>query len=342
MKPKSSSEIERISHFLDSLKNEAWLRNARRKSWWPDYLFHFTNIPNAVSILREGALLSRDEVHARGLMATDNASPEIIANTADEWKDYARLYFRPRTPTQYNNEGFRPLSDRSLNSHCPAPIYFFFDSKEVLKRSDVRFTAVNIATNPDILSTAAELEQIPFNHVYHDTPIYPGTPEAEEKRNIIHRRNAEVIVPNQLDLGALRYIVCRSQAEQETFLHFLPQTTRRRWRNKLRNLRIDTNRKPVFFKYWAYVESANLSSSHLTFHFNRPLEILGTFQADVYVTDAISGNNFRWTNPAFTASKPLPIDLVDHIGRPLSDYFVRLTLDGDLAFADRYQDDLPW
>ena len=42
----------RISRFLTDLKKEAWLGIARR--WRPNYLFHFTDIQNAVSILKTG------------------------------------------------------------------------------------------------------------------------------------------------------------------------------------------------------------------------------------------------------------------------------------------------
>ena len=333
MKPKPISESRRIWRFLDGLKKEAWLG---ANSWWPGHLFHFTNIPNAVSILREDALLSRNEVQSRGLTVTDNASSIIIANTADEFKNYARLYFRPKTPTQFHNEGFKHPQERYHNAHCPVPIFFIFDSKSVLNRSDVRFTEGNLAANPAVLSTAAELERIPFDLVYHDTPIYPDTPDAE-KRIITFHKQAEVIVPRQLDLGALQSIICRSQAEYETFLHLLPQNVRMRWQNKIG---ID-NRKYLFLKRWTYVESAELSSSRMTFHFNRPLKPLGPFHAAIYVTDAINGARFRWPDILVTADKPLPIDL-DHT-EPLSDYFVRLTLAGQTAFTGRYQDNsLPW
>lgn len=330
MKPKPRSEIRRISRFLDALKKETWLG---ANSWWPDYLFHFTDILNAVSILREGALLSRNEVQSRGLMATDNASPEIIGNTDDKWKGYARLYFRPRTPTQASNEGFRPPQRWNYNAHCPVPIYFIFDSKSVLARPDARFTTGSLATNstPDILSKAADLEQIPFDLVYHDAKF-----SMSERSSIVFRRHAEVIVPRQLDLDALRYIVCRSQAEYETFLHLLPQNARMRWSDRLR---LDSSRKPVFLKHWTYVESANLSSSRLTFHFNESSETLGPFYAEAYINHTISPRKFRWQNTSFTANKSLNLNLPSDI----SDYFVFLTLDGQLAFADRYQDNgLPW
>jgi hypothetical protein len=138
----------RIRKVLRDLKNAPWLVTAR--AWWPDYLFHFTDIRNAVSILREGALLSRQEATERGVMVTDNASQEIISQTDDKWQDHVRLYFRPRTPTQYRNEGFRPSDQRELGAHCPVPVYFLFDSFQVLSREDSLFSGGNLASEPQV------------------------------------------------------------------------------------------------------------------------------------------------------------------------------------------------
>jgi hypothetical protein len=63
---------------------------------------------NAIKILESGQLLSRKKLIEAGEMITDNASAEVIDNTDEAWKGYVRLYFRPRTPTQHNNQGFRP------------------------------------------------------------------------------------------------------------------------------------------------------------------------------------------------------------------------------------------
>ena len=41
-------------------------------------------------------------------MRSDNASQSVISVTMDDAKDYARLYFRPLTPTQFHNEGYKP------------------------------------------------------------------------------------------------------------------------------------------------------------------------------------------------------------------------------------------
>ena len=329
MRPRPSSDVRGISRFLAGLKNSAWLGTAKR--CWPDYLFHYTDIENALSIIREGALFSRNEAQSRGLMSTDNASPNIIDNTNDEWKDYVRLYFRPKTPTQFRNEGFRPIENRYQNAHCPLPIYFVFDSKEILTLPGCRFSDGNLAAaSSNVFSTAADLENMPFKHIYHE-----GSIPKDARSQITFHKNAEVIVPNQLGLSALRYIVCRSQAEYETFLHLLPRNARARWRN---NVRIDNHWTRLFFKRWAYVESVELDSSHIAFHFNKSPE---PFHAKVSVTDTLSGKQFALEDQELSVDNSLVFNLSD--AAPLFDYFALLTLDGQIAYAGRYQsDDLPW
>ena len=321
-----------IARFLADLKKEEWLGTAR--SWWPDYVFHFTDLQNAVSILKTGALLGRVEAQKRGLMDTDNASQEVIDSTDDEWQDYVRLYFRPRTPTQYRNEGFRPVEQRWQGAHCPVPIYFLFDFKSVLSCADSRFTDGNLASNPKVFSSVPDLKQIPFEYVYHDSSI----PD-ELKSEIIFRRHAEVIVPKRMGLEALRYIVCRSQAEYETLLHLLPKSTLGRWGHKI----IRDYQTRLFFKRWIYVQSAELHSSHVGLNFNKAQQYQdrGTFHADVSVTDTLSGRTLGiWSDQEFTADDHLRLSLSNG---PFWDYTVRLSLDRQIAYADRYQDDsLPW
>lgn len=99
--------------------------NRDKKKVWTSFCFHFTNLNNAVSILQNGMLVSRKKALESGIMENENASIDVINQTDEEWNKYVRLYFRPRTPTQYNNEGFRSKSNLgSLQAHCPFPVFF--------------------------------------------------------------------------------------------------------------------------------------------------------------------------------------------------------------------------
>lgn len=53
-------DAEQIKQFLDNLAQESWVKRSERH-WWPRFLFHYTDVKNAVSILRDNRLLSRQE-----------------------------------------------------------------------------------------------------------------------------------------------------------------------------------------------------------------------------------------------------------------------------------------
>jgi hypothetical protein len=213
-------DADRIAARLKSLENEPWLGAAR--AWWPAFLFHTTEIENAAKILDAGKLLSRSRCEALGLLSSDSASKQVLAQTDPRWKQCVRLYFRPRTPFQFHNEGFRPLGQHGrLEAHCPVPIVFLFDSRSVLSRRDVLFSNGNLAAaGAEIGSTAEFFECLPFQQIYHDTWL-----SEDEKRSIVFSRHAEVIVPGELDLGPLRVVWCRSAAERETLQSLLSPST---------------------------------------------------------------------------------------------------------------------
>ncbi len=322
-------EIAEIRQHLANLRQADWLGPARQ--WWPDCLFHCTDITNAASILRQGELLSRSLAVSTSQLAVDIAAPEVIAHTNPQWQDYVRLYFRPKTPTQYQNEGFRPVGQREFDSHCPVLVYFIFDALAVLSREDCLFTEGNAAAVAATPSGAVSfLKQIPFDLVYHDSWFDPS-----ERRQIVHRRAAEVLVPQRMGLESLRYIGCRSPAERETLWYLLPRNTRSRW---LRQIVI----KPSLFnRKWTFVERVEMSDTQLVFRFNRSSEPPGPFDAQVVLQDTAIGCEDRWHYEAYQAKATLEISLRNLRNSP--DYTARLSLDNQLAYANRYQkDDLPF
>jgi len=160
----NSNKYQKIKQVIDSIKNEKWLQN----KWWPNYLFHFTDISNAVKILTKEKFLSRSTLEKQGNFK-DIASSEVINNTREKWKEYVRLYFRPKTPTQYRNEGIRPAGKIELGAHCPVPIYFLFDSISILTKEDIYFTNGNLAAkgcNPK--NDIKDFENLPFEKIYHN------------------------------------------------------------------------------------------------------------------------------------------------------------------------------
>lgn len=208
-----SDIIYKATHFLPPN-----LRNITK------FAFHFTDINNASSILNRGKLLSRNRAIEQGLMINDNASTDVIVGTDEEVHDFARFYFRPKTPTQYYNEGIHSLNEihSELNAHCPVPVFFLFDINKLLEKDDVYFTHESLASHYYVekynyQEHPQNLIDAPFNHIYHYNPIQGG----ENTQKIIKRRHAEILVDEECDLSFLKLIVCRNSAELRTLKSLL-------------------------------------------------------------------------------------------------------------------------
>ena len=216
------ADAEQIRQALKALEREPWLRSGERR-WWPKFIFHHTDIRNAVGVLRDGCLYSRTRAEQLGKLAVSSGSTSILAGTNPEIKDCVRLYFRPKTPTQFYAEGIQSkdtlAQSRYPSAHCPVLIFFLFDSAQILTCADCRFSDQGLNNaGAAILSTAEELKNLPWQKIYHNTRFDRSR---IEESDIARRRQAEIIVPRDLKLDALKYIYCRSVAEKETLLHLL-------------------------------------------------------------------------------------------------------------------------
>ena len=335
MSQRRRREIGAIRRHLEAIKQAPWMDQARR--WWPNHLFHCTDILNVVNILRNGELLSRVQAEETQSLAVDIAGPGIIAQTESQWQDYVRLYFRPRTPTQYRNEGFRPRGQWEYDAHCPVPVYLLFDAISVLSEAESLITDGNLASSCTIpTGSIASFQKIPFNLVYHDTWFDPA-----EGASIVYHRNAEVLVAKRLGLEAVQMIRCRSQAEYATLLHLLPPGTLGRWVDKIG---VQPNLH-LFHNKWTFVERVEMSSEHLIFRFNKGTETPGPFDARVEITElpTTSPKHYIWHDEQFQTRPNDVLNIALHRLQNPQDYSVRLLLDQQLGFASRYQEeDLPF
>ncbi|MEL4029716.1 DarT ssDNA thymidine ADP-ribosyltransferase family protein [Caldifermentibacillus hisashii] len=186
------------------------------------YAFHFTDVNNAANILNHGKILSRNKALLKGVMINDNASREVITGTNEYVHDYVRFYFRPKTPTQYHNEGIRARDEihPELQAHCPIPVFFLFDINKLLKKTNTYFSHESLASHYEVpiynyLNSYEEFTNAPFYHIYHYNSI-PYEMPFEDRQAIVKRRQAEIIVKDECDLVDLKRIYCRNINELET------------------------------------------------------------------------------------------------------------------------------
>lgn len=185
--------------------------------WWPQFAFHFTDVTNATRILETGFIYSRTEAKDLGLMQNDNASKQVIDMTQTAAKSCARFYFRPLTPTQFNNEGFKHPAlryDGDLNANVPVPVFFLFDLVELLSMPGVSFSEYGQSGHGyQLVHGSAEFARLSFEKIYSDGPADPDS---------IRFRHAEINHPNAFPTAkSLRHILCRNEIEKATLLQLL-------------------------------------------------------------------------------------------------------------------------
>lgn len=203
----------------------------RSREWWAKFAFRFDTLKSTAEILRSESVFSRQECARRGVAYHDAANRSVIEKTGHA-HDLVRLYFRPRTPTQYNMEGIKAAKEIPVTGeHCPVPVFLLFDLPSTLAADGVRFTDGSMANagRYRIGDDAAFLRSIPMELVYHDG-AYVTPPGKDELK---FRRQAEIVRERELSLETLRLVACRTAPERDTLLHLLgPDASR--WADRIR------------------------------------------------------------------------------------------------------------
>jgi len=316
-------DADKIKHFLEALAQQDWMKRSERR-WWPMFVFHYTDIHNAISILQEGYLYSRKYAEENEILGVSSGSSSVLSSTPNNIKDHVRLYFRPKTPTQYHMEGVRSkITLSEYGAHCPVPIFFLFDAYAIISRVDCKFSNGGLANRKaKLLSTSEDLEKLSWNELYHTGHI-----SQHQRDNIVFHRNAEIILPSKLDLNDLRYIYCRSDAERETLFHLLSPKLINQYYNKI----VSTTKNTLFFRNHTFIEKARLDSGKAVLSFSPDTESPGPFSLKVAYEfgdkqKKIKKENFKIESP-YNFSIPAPI----------SDYAIQVFLDEHLVYANKYE-----
>lgn len=284
---------------------------------WPSRLFRHEVLENAVEVLRSGALFSR--VHAQGAMQRDVA-PEDIINLNHLAHEYARLYFRPRTPTQYRIEGIRRPEEIWNGRHAPVMFMFVFQSRLLLSRPTVHFSRGNMqAANAEILDGDEAFRSLTFEKIYHEGAYPP------EHADIKLWRCAEVLVESPLVLDdALEAVVCRSDAERKSLLFALGNDAAN-WTDRIRVMT-----QPGYFNAeFAFIESVDLAADGVKVRFHprvkMPMECM--VQLSIWnMANALDRRDFP----------NQPLDMRQRWNFPFepqqADYQVEIRLEDELAY----------
>lgn len=208
--------------------------------WWPKFAFHYTDVTNAVSILQSGYLYSRADAEHMGIMRNDNASRQVIDMTSSGVVSKVRFYFRPLTPTQYYNEGYKHPSlryDGDENANVPVPIFLLFDLEKLLSLPGVQFSETSQAGHGATVHSGVEaFSKLNFDYIYDNT--YDNFELTKTYRH------AEIVHPKSLAIeSCIRNILCRNDIERTTLLNLLREASPlafARYQNIIKTYRRDT------------------------------------------------------------------------------------------------------
>jgi ssDNA thymidine ADP-ribosyltransferase DarT-like protein/TIR domain-containing protein len=290
--------------YLRQLRGEEWLG---ARFWWTYFLFNFADIHSLINILQAEELSS-----AFGQGKDFNT----------RWDKFVRLYFRPRTPDLFHGEGFRHALQATVSNYTPIPIYLLFDLEAVILQTDACFSDGNPQKTKKTYKTPAYFREMPFEQIYHDSWFMP-----DEREEIMRYREAQVLIPEKIGLEALQLIWLRSPAEYETLHQLMPPQLWQKWSDKI-TTRSDYH---LFNNKRIYVQQAVLQSDSIRLRFNPCQQDCEPFVASAMIEYA-DGETIEWQEEEFLPERDLLINLPHKKA-----YSVQFLLDGDLAYAGKYQ-----
>lgn len=242
---------------------------------WPQFVYHFTDINNAVGVIQREAVLSRTQAEKEGLVINENADRSVIAHTSPAHKKFARFYFAPLTPTQYRNEGIKPASQQE-EAHCPIPIFFAYDAFAFLSADSTLFSNGNMASSHVIYgSKQKDFSRIPFDMVFHRRSF-----SVQEHPDMVFHRHAEALCPKEAPFAlGLKWIGCRSNAEMVMLKALLGDKLTAKYEKIIRIA--DSS---FFEKRHTFIEGVTLDNEKLFLTFNNYFCHTNSFNFELTVT----------------------------------------------------------
>ena len=304
-----------IAHWQQELASPRYPH--RRK--WPGCLFHHAPFENVVSILSTGMLRSRnDPANPR----PRDVSAREVNQAREHAHDWVRMYFRPKTPTQFSIEGIRKAGECKFGegTHAPILVMLVLDAHRILTQPDIRFCGQNMQKRNAVPGDdEAYFSAIPFAKVFSE-----GSTEGDD--TIIQHRCAEVLSSSPLDLGqCLRSIYFRSEPERDTVLHALGQN-RQRWLQRC----FVSDALKVFEKKFSFVQEISLTREGVVFTLN-PRNDRQAVEVRISVSD-MEGHSVAQFYSASLAAAPPQGRWIYKREFPDGNYMVRVEIDGHLAY----------
>lgn len=307
---------QHISHWTERLG--AGIRPYRKH--WPARLFHHSPLQNALAIAKEGYLRARTDPGREQLL--DVAADGVIDNR-QEAHSRVRLYFRPRTPTQFHIEGIRKPEDCHYGpgAHAPILVMFVLDARKILTQANTLFSDQNMQNHAARTGADEEFFQsIPFESVYHEGGIGGDY-------SIIAHRCAEVLPRSPLLLSdVLSGIWFRSEPERDTFLHLLGDLS-----SEWHDFCSVSEELKVFDKRFAFLNDISLSTEGISFRINHRHDLQPVSLA-IQAYDEAGDLCINFKNENFKTYNKSSGRWIYRTALQPSNYLVKVQIENNLAY----------
>lgn len=238
---KKNKRVEEIlgSYVSDEINNNETLmfldKIEQQYSEWKGNIYHFSHIDNAVEIIKNRKIQSRN----KAVKNSDSAGKGVIDLRHDA-HDFARFYFRPHTPTQFYNEFLGKNTTDGYETHgnwvswyekarglgfpkCPIPIFFKFSLKEVLFKNEnkVCISNGNMQTSSTQFGSIEKMiSKFGFDDLYYTPQQYATKEDYNKYRNYAQQ---EFLVKDELSFDDLSdfEIVCPSETDRTLLINLL-------------------------------------------------------------------------------------------------------------------------
>lgn len=238
---KANKRVEELlgSYVIDEINKNPTLNfiDKIEQQWseWKGSIYHFSHIDNAVEIIKNRKIQSRNKANIKG-----DAAGNVVHRRGDA-HDYARFYFRPNTPTQFYNEFLGKNTTDGYNSKnygwvswyekarslgfpkCPIPIFFRFSLKEVLFKNEKEccISNGNMQTSSTQFGNIDKMiNKFGFEDLYYTPQQYATKEDYNRYRNYAQQ---EFLVKDELSFDDLKdyEIVCPSETDRTLLINLL-------------------------------------------------------------------------------------------------------------------------
>jgi cold shock CspA family protein len=172
-----------------------------------EFIYHMTSIDNLKNLINSGTLLSHNLVRKKGLISKDISNPNVQSRR-NHLHDFVVFYFNPRNAMLYVQENHDDIVILAFN-----PL--------LMLNKNIFFTNQNAATNGvKFYKSLDDLDKLNWDLIFAESWNSIDENEKNIRKQVMQ---AEVLIPNSVDLSSLVYIFVSSDLKKKKAIEIISE-----------------------------------------------------------------------------------------------------------------------